>query len=112
MYCENDPAGHFGIGLTLLIATGVGLAFCFDIEAAKQAYNGGDWNWNLSTWNWWEIGKASLIEAATSFAYGLGGIAGGNGSLQALTVSKSIGLLLGTAVATNFAADAYCWFRN
>ena len=47
-YCMNNPVnkydstGHFGIGLTLLlIATGVGLAFGFGIEAAKQAYNGG-----------------------------------------------------------------------
>ena len=36
-YCGNDPVnnvdstGHFGIGLTLLIATGVGLAFGFGI---------------------------------------------------------------------------------
>ena len=118
-YCGNDPVnrfdptGHFGIGLTLLIATGVGLAFGFGIEAAKQAYNGGDWNWDLSTWNWWEIGKASLIGAATGFAYGLGGVAGGivKGSFQALTiagkaltVSQSVGLLLGTAAVTNFAA--------
>ena len=35
-YCNNnpimlaDPNGHFGIGLTLLIATGVGLAFGLD----------------------------------------------------------------------------------
>ena len=111
-YCGNDPinkydpTGHFGIGLTLLIATGVGLAFGFGIETAKQAYNGGDWNW-------WEIGKASLIGAATGFAYGLGGVAGGilKGSFQALTiagkaltVSQSVGLLLGTAAVTNFAA--------
>ena len=118
-YCENDPVnyvdhlGHFGIGLTLLIATGAGLALGFGIEAAKQAHNGGNWNWDLSTWNWWEIGKASLIGAATGFAYGLGGVAGGiiKGSFQALTiaskaltVSQSVGLLLGTAAVTNFAA--------
>jgi len=118
-YCGNDPVnrfdptGHFGIGLTLLIATGIGLAFGFGVEVAKQAYNGGDWNWDLSTWNWWEIGNASLIGAATGFAYGLGGVAGGivKGSFQtltiagkALTVSQSVGLLLGTAAVTNFAA--------
>ena len=124
-YCGNDPVnkydptGHFGIGLTLLIATGVGLAFGFGIEVVKQASDGGKfwdlstWNWNLSTWNWWEIGKASLIGAATGFAYGLGGVAGGivKGSLKvltiagkALTVSQSVGLLLGTAAVTNFAA--------
>ena len=118
-YCMNDPinymdpSGHFGIGLTLLIATGVGLAFGFGIEVAKQAYNGGDWNWDLNTWNWWEIGRASLIGATTGFAYGLGGVAGGiiKGSFQALTiagkaltVSQSVGLLLGTVAVTNFAA--------
>ena len=124
-YCGNDPVnkydptGHFGIGLTLLIATGVGLAFGFGIEVVKQASDGGKfwdlstWNWNLSTWNWWEIGKASLIGAATGFAYGLGGVAGGivKGSFKALTiagkaltVSQSVGLLLGTAAATNFVA--------
>ncbi len=108
-----DPSGHFGIILTLLIATGVGLAFGFGVEAAKQAYNGGDWNWDLSTWNWWEIGKASLIGAATGFAYGLGGVAGGiiKGSFQALTIAgkaltiyQSIGLLMSTAAVTNFTA--------
>ena len=118
-YCSNnpvmnvDPAGEFGIALTLLIATGIGLAVGLGVEAGKQAYNDGDWNWDLSTWNWWEIGKASLIGAATGFAYGLGGVAGGiiKGSFQALTiaghaltVSQSVGVLLGTAAVTNFAA--------
>ncbi len=124
-YCGNDPVnkydptGHFGIGLTLLIAAGVGLAFGFGIEVVKQASDGGKfwdlstWNWNLSTWNWWEIGKASLIVAGTGFAYGLGGVAGGivKGSFKvltiaskALTVSQSVWLLLGTAAVTNFAA--------
>lgn len=36
------------------------MAFGFGVEAVKQAYNGGDWNWDLSTWNWWEIGKGLL----------------------------------------------------
>ena len=124
-YCGNDPVnkydptGHFGIGLTLLIATVVGLVFGLGIEVLKQASDGGKfwdlstWNWNLSTWNWWEIGKASLIGAATGFAYGLGGVAGGivKGLFKALTfggkaltVSQFVGLLLGTAAATNFVA--------
>ena len=124
-YCGNDPinkydpTGHFGIGLTLLIATGIGLAFGLGTEIVKQASKDGKfwdlstWNWDLSTWNWWEIGKASLIGAATGFAYGLGGVAGGivKGSFQALTiagkaltVSQSVGFLLGTAAVTNFAA--------
>ena len=118
-YCNNDPvnyvdpSGHLGIGLTLLIATGVGLASGFGIEVAKQVYNDGDWNWDPTTWNWWELGKASLIEAATGFAYGLGGVAGGiiKGSFKALiiagkalSVSQSVGVLLGTAALTNFTA--------
>ena len=118
-YCNNDPvnyvdpSGHLGIGLTLLIATGVGLAFGFGIEVAKQVYNDGDWNWDPTTWNWWELGKASLIGAATGFAYGLGGVAGGiiKGSFKALiiagkalSVSQSVGVLLGTAALTNFTA--------
>ena len=118
-YCNNDPvnyvdpSGHLGIGLTLLIATGVGLAFGFGIEVAKQVYNDGDWNWDPTTWNWWELGKASLIGAATGFAYGLGGVAGGiiKGSFKALiiagkalNVSQSVGVLLGTAALTNFTA--------
>lgn len=95
------------------------MAFGFGIEVVKQSSDDGKfwdlstWNWNLSAWNWWEIGKASLIGAATGFAYGLGGVAGGivKGSFKvltiagkALTVSQSVGLLLGTAAVTNFAA--------
>jgi len=118
-YCNNnpvmivDPSGHFGIVATLLIATGIGLALGFGMEVATQVYNNGDWNWDASTWNWWEIGRSSLIGAASGFAYGLGGVAGGllKGSFhaisiagKALTVSQSVGLLLGTAAVTNFAA--------
>ena len=48
---KYDLVGHIGIGLTLLIAIGVGIAFDFGIEDAKQAYNGGYLNSDLSTWN-------------------------------------------------------------
>ena len=117
-YCSNnpvmyvDPTGSFGVALTLLISTGIGLAFGFGFEVLKQAHNNGDWNWDTSTWNWWEIGKASFMGAATGFAYGLGGFAGGivKGTFKTLTiagkmltVSQSVGLLLGTATITNFA---------
>ena len=95
------------------------MAFGFGIEVVKQSSDDGKfwdlstWNWNLSAWNWWEIGKALLIVAGTGFAYGLGGVARGivKGSFKvltiaskALTVSQSVGLLLGTAAVTNFAA--------
>ena len=46
---KYDLAGRIGIGLTLLIVIGVGIAFGFGIETAKQAYNGGYLNSDLST---------------------------------------------------------------
>lgn len=52
---KYDPTRRIGIGLTLLIAHGVGIAFGFGIETTKQAYNGGYLNSDLSTWNWREI---------------------------------------------------------
>ena len=48
---KNDPTRLIGIGLTLLIAIGVDIAFGFGIETAKQAYNGGYLNSDLSTWD-------------------------------------------------------------
>ena len=50
---KNDLAGRIGIGLTLLIAIGVDIAF--GIETTKQAYNGGYLNSDLCTWNWRKI---------------------------------------------------------
>ena len=47
---KNDPTRLIGIGLTLLIAIGVDIAF--GIETTKQAYNGGYLNSDLSTCNW------------------------------------------------------------
>ena len=59
MYNDHDNkynlAGRIGIELTLLIPIGVGIAFGFGIETAKQAYNGGYLNSDLSTWNWRKI---------------------------------------------------------
>ena len=124
-YCNNDPvnyadpSGHLGIALTLLISTGIGLVLGLGMEVAKQASEEGKfwdlstWNWDPSSWNWWEIGKSALVGAATGLAYGFGGVAGGimKGSFQtltiagkALTVSHSVGLLLGGAAIANFAA--------
>ena len=48
---KNDPTRLIGIGLTLLIAIGVRIAFGFGIKTTKQAYNGGYLNSDLSTWN-------------------------------------------------------------
>ena len=48
---KYDLAGRIGIGLTLLIAIGVDIAFDFGIETTKQTYNGGYLNSDLSTWN-------------------------------------------------------------
>ena len=60
---KNDPTRLIGIGLTLLIAIGVGIAFGFGIETAKQAYNGGYLNSDLSTWNWREIAATPMCLA-------------------------------------------------
>ena len=51
---KYDLAGHIGIGLTLLIASGVDIAFGFGIETTKQAYNVGYLNSDLCRWNWRE----------------------------------------------------------
>lgn len=117
-YCFNNPVnyidhdGHFPI-TTLLIATLMGAAISTAIEVGKQIYDGGNWNWDPSTWNYWEIGKGALIGAVSGLAYGLGGIAGGivRGSVKALTiagkaltVSQSVGVLLGVAASTSFIA--------
>ena len=54
---KNDLAGRIGIGLTLLIVIGVGIAFDFGIKTIKQAYNGGYLNSDLCTWNWCRIAE-------------------------------------------------------
>ena len=48
---KYDLTGRIGIGLTLLIAIGVGIAFDFGIKTTKQVYNGGYLNSDLCTWN-------------------------------------------------------------
>ena len=52
---KYDLTGRIGIGLTLLIAIGVDIAFGFGSKTTKQAYNGGYLNSDLSTWNWRKI---------------------------------------------------------
>lgn len=116
-----DPTGHLGIALTLLISAGIGLAVGAGIEIAKQiviseegwSWDIRSWNWDIRSWNWGEIGAKALRGLATGLAYGLGGVAGGivKGSFSAiqiagktLTVAQSVGLLMGIAATTNFAA--------
>lgn len=116
VYCNNDPinmvdpTGHFGILATLLISTLVGAAIGGGINLGKQLVEN---DWDFSEVNYWEVGAKALTGAATGLAYGLGGVAGGvvKGSFQALTiagkaltVSQSVGVLLGTVAATNFIA--------
>ena len=78
-YCGNnpvmcsDPTGYFGILGTLLVSTLVGFAVGGGIEIAKQAFNGGDLNFDFETWDWGEIGCKAILGAATGFAYGAGG---------------------------------------
>ena len=52
---KNDSTRLIGIGLTLLIAIGVDIAFGFGSKTTKQAYNGGYLNSDLCTWNWRKI---------------------------------------------------------
>ena len=60
---KYDLAGRIGIGLTLLIAIGVDIAFDFGIETTKQTYNGGYLNSDLCTWNW-----RGIADTPTSFS--------------------------------------------
>ena len=118
-YCGNDPVnfvdptGHLGVFLTVLFATLAGAIFGALKGVRKQIYNGEQWNWDASSWDFKEIGKEILLGAATGFAFGLGGVAGGivKGSFQAITVAgktlsvaQSVGVLLGTALTGNFVA--------
>ena len=125
-YCNNDsvnkfdPTGHFGIFVTLLFSTIIGAAVGAGVEVVKQASSESDkwwdlrtWNWDASTWNGTKILTGALLGAATGLAFGVGGAAAGivKGSMSAvslfgtsLTAAQSVGLLLGTAAVTNFAA--------
>ena len=118
-YCGDDPvnfadpSGHLGVFFTVLLATLAGATFGAFKGVAKQIYNGEQWNWDASSWDFKEIGKEILLGSATGFAFGLGGVAGGivKGSFQAITVAgktlsvaQSVGFLLGTALTGNFVA--------
>ena len=122
-YCSNnpvmyvDPTGHSSILFAVAIATLIGLAVGAGTEIAKQAYNEGDWNFDLQSWNWARIGGKALIGAANGLAYGLGGVAGGiiKGSIAAfkgLSVAQSVGLLFGTMAVSSFAAGVGSYALN
>ena len=60
---KYDLTGRIGIGLTLLIAIGVDIAFGFGNKTTKQAYNGGYLNSDLCTWNWRESAATPMCLA-------------------------------------------------
>ena len=115
-YCNNDPVnkydptGHFGLLVTLLFSTAAGAAIAGGIELYKQLKDNG---FDFKEVDYTKVGTKALLGAATGLAFGAGGAAAGivNGSMSAislfgttLTAAQSVGLLLGTAAVTNFAA--------
>ena len=104
MYSDVD--GHFGILVTLLIATSVGALVGGGLNLGKQLVTN---KFDFANVNWWSVGASALAGAATGLAYGLGGVAGSivKGSLATighLSVYQSVGVLTSAALATNFAA--------
>ena len=113
-----DPTGKLAFLTMLFISMGVGFIVSGGFEIGKQVQTHG---WNLSKWNWAEIGTAALIGAANGLAYGLGGIAGGilKGSFQALSIAgktlttwQSVGVLFGVSAVTNFATGFASYAAN
>ena len=105
-----DPSGHFGIFATILVSTLAGAVIGGGVNLGKQLIQN---DFDFSKVNLWEVGARTITGAATGLAFGLGGVAGGilKGSFSALTiagkgltVSQSIGSLLGTAISANFIA--------
>ena len=106
-YCGNDPinkydpSGHSAILIGMLIGFGVGALIGGGFEIAKQAYNGGDWNWDMSSWNWGQIGLSALggavAGAISSISFGSGVVGylttfatGGIGSVLGGMISGSV----------------------
>ena len=115
-----DPSGHIAI-VTLLIGMaigfGVGAVVGGGFEISKQAYNGGDWNWELSSWNWGQIGLSVLgggvagaissISLGTEFVGYLSVFAlGGNGSVAGGLISGSVTDFQSAAIAFGIRAIA------
>ena len=87
--------------MTIAVVYGVGALIGGGFEIAKQAYNGGDWNWNMSSWDWSQIGLSALgggvAGALSSISYGSGFIGylttfatGGIGSVIGGIISGSV----------------------
>ncbi len=106
-YCGNnpvnksDPSGHSALLIGMLIGFAVGFFVGGGFEIAKQAYNGGDWNWDVSSWNWGQIGLSALgggvAGAISSISFGSGVVGylttfatGGIGSVLGGMISGSV----------------------
>ena len=104
VYCNNnpvmnaDPTGHSAILIGMLIGFGVGALIGGGFEIAKQAYNGGNWNWHISSWNWGQIGLSALGGAV---AGAISSISLGSGVVGYLTAfaSGGVGSVLGGMIS-------------
>ena len=125
-YCMNnpimysDPSGHIAITALLIgmaIGFGAGAVIGGGFEIAKQAYNGGEWNWDLSSWDWGQIGLSALgggvagaissISLGNGFAGYLSAFAlGGIGSFAGGLISGSVTDLQSAAIAFGIGAIA------
>ena len=101
----------------MLIGFGVGFFVGGGFEIAKQAYNGGDWNWDVSSWNWGQIGLSALgggvAGAISSISFGSGVVGylttfatGGIGSVLGGMISGSVTDLQSGLIAFGIGAVA------
>ena len=119
-YCGNDPinkydpSGHSAILIGMLIGFGVGALIGGGFEIAKQACNGGDWNWGqigLSALGGAVAGAISSISFGsrvvgylTTFATGgIGSVLGGMIS-GSVTDFQSVLIAFGVGAVANVAA--------
>ena len=112
-----DPSGHIGILAGMAIGFVVGFLIGGGFEAGKQIYNGGDWNWNLSSLDLRQIflsalgggvaGAISSISFGTGFAgYLTSFFTGGAGSFLGGIISGSVTDLQSGLVAFGIGAIA------
>ena len=101
----------------MLIGFGVGTLIGGGFEIAKQAYNGGDWNWDMLSWDWRQIGLSALgggvAGAISSISFGSGLIGylttfatGGIGSVLGGMISGSVTDLQSGLIAFGIGAVA------